>query len=370
MTERVNAVELSLATEEGSKPHLRVLAVEVALEVEQVGLKQRMIAVGVKGWASTKIYGAMVHRPIGPLVFPGVHAVGGQTDLIGNLNIGRRKAQQTPALIARDDHPATFERSAKHACCNLNLSPGKGAANCCRADRLRDSIAAFNQRQALDVETFALAKLGEKRHVAASVVPEVKVLADHDGLGRQALHEHVVGPLRGRELRHGPIEMQDDNGVDAGCLEKLQLLVEVGDKLRRRLWSHNRCRMPIKGHDGRCAMLRGSLRANLGDDGLVTQMHPIVGPNGDNGATILKVSLRKISDHLHALDVIGFQRNAAGSDESQRKATPSDVLLRDRSGLLGDNNGRFGEVAVGFVHRQQLTARPEHRPGTLTLKPW
>jgi hypothetical protein len=58
--QRVDALELALAAQEGLEPDPRGLAVEVVVEVEQVGLEQRVVGVLVERRPPPEVDGAGV----------------------------------------------------------------------------------------------------------------------------------------------------------------------------------------------------------------------------------------------------------------------------------------------------------------------
>src|SRR3954468_18658621 len=76
--ERVDAVELALAAQEVREADLRPLAVQVALEVEQVGFEQRVVGVLVEGGTAAEVDGARQHLTVRAFVPAGVHPVGGE----------------------------------------------------------------------------------------------------------------------------------------------------------------------------------------------------------------------------------------------------------------------------------------------------
>ena len=132
--ERVDAVELALA-DAGSwlKRTRAALAVEVAVEVEQVGLEQRVVGVLVERRPAAEVDGARVDDAVGPLVPAGVDAVGGHADGVRHLDVGGREAEQPAPLVADHDHAAHLVRAAEHAWppARRRRRPGPGGWPCC-----------------------------------------------------------------------------------------------------------------------------------------------------------------------------------------------------------------------------------------------
>ena len=65
VTERFDPVELALGAQEVDELDAGRLAVQVGVEVEQVGLEQRVVGVLVERGAPAKVDGAAMTRPIG-----------------------------------------------------------------------------------------------------------------------------------------------------------------------------------------------------------------------------------------------------------------------------------------------------------------
>ena len=184
--DRVDAVELALAAQEVLEADLGLLAVEVALEVEQVRLEQRVVGVLVERRPAPEVDGARVDRPVGPLVAAGVHAVGGQAHRVGHLDVGRREADQAAALVATDDGAAHLVGPAEHPGGQLDVAAGERPPDGRAADRLVDAVGPGDQVDRVDDEVVVDAVLLEQPDVAVAMAAEVEVLADDDDLDRQA----------------------------------------------------------------------------------------------------------------------------------------------------------------------------------------
>lgn len=100
--------------------------------------------------------------------------------------------------------------------------------------------------------------------------------------------------------------------------------------------------MTIEGHDhARTAEFNGSL-ANLGNDGTVTEMHPVVGADGDDAATIVVAwnGALGVTDDLHGASRYRF----------------------------GKHDAWFGDVSTMFVHRDESRCVIQHRPWSVAIE--
>ena len=100
--------------------------------------------------------------------------------------------------------------------------------------------------------------------------------------------------------------------------------------------------MTIEGHDdARTTTFDGSL-ADLGDDGTMTEMHSVVGADGDDAATIVVAwsSALGVTDDLHG-------------------------ALRYR---FGKHDARFGDFSTVFVHRDESRCDIQHRPRSVAIE--
>ena len=76
--------------------------------------------------------------------------------------------------------------------------------------------------------------------LAAASAPEVEVGADDDEARAGAVDEHLVHEVLGRLTTALLVEVQHEAAVDVpGAREQLELLLEGGEQLRRRLGPHD-----------------------------------------------------------------------------------------------------------------------------------
>ena len=220
-----DAVELALAAQEVLEADLGRFAVEVALEVEEVGLEQRVVGVLVKRRPAPEIDGARVDGPVGSLVAAGVHTIGGQAHRVGHVDVGRREADLAAALVATDDGAPHLVGPSQHPGGELDVAAGERPPDGRAADRLLDAVRPDDQVHRVDDEVVIDAVLLEQPDVAVAVAAEVEVLADDDDLDRQAVDEHALDERLRRLLRLRLVEPQDDGGVQARRGQQLETLL-------------------------------------------------------------------------------------------------------------------------------------------------
>ena len=215
------------------EPHMRRLAVEVTVEVEQVGLEQRVIGMLVERRSASEVDRTQVDLAIGALVKAGVHAIGRDTDLVGDLDVGRRETEQTAALIALDDLATRLERMADHLGGKLDLATGECPTDGRRTDRLFDPIRAGQESPRIHVEVVAQTEVVQQRDIAGALPAEMEVFTDHHGPGSEAMDEHSLDEVGCALERLCFVEAHDSGRVDPRCRKQFELLFEIGEQIRR-----------------------------------------------------------------------------------------------------------------------------------------
>src|SRR5439155_26063539 len=129
--------EAPLPAQPLQKVEAQLLAVQVAVEVEQVGLDQ-LAAPGLESGPHADADGCRrggVERR-GAAGHAGVYAVAGTGErLVGN-EVGGREAEFAPARIAAHDLPRQLERHAQQVVCIAHLAGQHQAANVAGGDDL------------------------------------------------------------------------------------------------------------------------------------------------------------------------------------------------------------------------------------------
>src|SRR5918996_899355 len=203
----LDRVELPVLPDAGHEPHLHVLVVQVAVEVEQVRLEQADVGLHVEGGPAPQVDGAGVDRAVGALEPAGVDAVGGQQDVAGHRDVRGREPQLAAPLVAAGHHTPHLVVPAQQAVGRGHLALDQGVADAGR--RHKHVLAARaavgpDQLQALDLEPQLGAQLAQQRHVAGAPVPEVEVLAHHHVPGVEAVDQDLLDEVLGRLPAHEP----------------------------------------------------------------------------------------------------------------------------------------------------------------------
>ena len=132
------------------------------------------------------------------------------------------------------------------------------------------------------------------------------------------------------------VEPDEQGGIDAGGVEQLELLLEIGQQLGRRLGPDDLGRVPVEGDDHRLRSQLLGATPHLGDDGLVAEMHAVVRPDGDH-------------------------RPAGGR--------PADGGDWDRSVITRTTSDDTGHGAAAPKRRRRVT-RPSDRRRGMTTQAW
>ena len=305
LDQRLDAVEPHLAAQPGDEPHLGGLAVEVAVEVEQVGLEQAGVGLLVERGTAPERDGAGVHRSVGALVPAGVDAVGGQEDVAGHRHVGGGEPELAAPVVAvghdaraprGDGRAARWRRRGRPR-------PGRGGSRWSwpSAASPAGSPVGVDQREALDLE----AEVGAHLRAAGRRCPRrwwpkwkssptITTLAP-----RQSTSTSCTNSSAG-SLDRASSKVITRQRSTPGGREQLELLVEVGEQAGRRLGPHHRGRVAVEGDDGGLHARRLAARGpHLGDHGLVPEVHAVVGADRDDGAGVGSRAAPDVVQHLH-----------------------------------------------------------------------
>jgi hypothetical protein len=238
--ERVDAVELALAAEEVGEPHLRPLAVEVALEVDQVGLEQRAVGVLVEGGAPAEVDRARVHVAVGRSYHPAYTPSAGRHTRFGTSTLAVGKPSSRPRWSPVTTVPRASNGRPSIAAANSTLPPasarrmavlltGSSTPSCARDEHERGHLEPVGGTRPPGAGRRCPPGCGRsgsrRRRRSASVarhLTSTRSMNDRAGVLRLRL-----------------VERQHHGGVDAGLLEQLEPLLVVGQQLRGRLGPHD-----------------------------------------------------------------------------------------------------------------------------------
>ena len=146
------------------------------------------------------------------------------------------------------------------------------------------SRAVAGERHPDDLEAVLGPEPAQELDVAPAAVPEVEVLPHHDQARLQLLDQHLLHEVLGRLVRPRLVEGHHHRPVDAALGQQLELLLQAGQLLGRRLRPHHVGGVAVEGdHDGGEPGLGGPL-PQVAQQGPVPEMDAVVGPDGDRGA--------------------------------------------------------------------------------------
>ena len=300
--ERVDAVELALAAQEVGEADVGLLAVEVAVEVEQVGLEQRVVGVLVERRSAPEVDRARVdarrraartsrrtrrrragRRRSAPRRWRSGTRAGGRA--------GRRSTTVPRASCGR---PSMRGRQ-------LDLAAGQGPADGRAADRLVDAVAARStSADRVDVEV-ELARRAPRAGATlpSRWLPEVEVVADDDDR---------APPARRRAPARRTSSGASFDCASSKCITTVASTPVAASSSSRCSGSVSSCgadsgRTIVAGwrsnvtHDRACAVAFGASARDLGDDRLVAEVHAVVGADGDDGALARPRRRVEVGDH-------------------------------------------------------------------------
>ena len=186
VTKRVDALELALAAQEVAEAHLGALAVEVAVEVEQVGLEQRVVGMLVERRATPEVDRARVHLAVGPLVPAGIHTSAGRHTWLGTSTLAVGTPSKRPRWSPRTTLPRTSYGRPSIDAARSTSPPASARRIAVLLTGSSTPSSRSTSSSGIDVEVEATPELAQQRDVALAIAAEVEVLADHDRRRRQA----------------------------------------------------------------------------------------------------------------------------------------------------------------------------------------
>ena len=192
-------------------------------------MRARLVEVG----PPTDVDRCLVERTVSPPVVPGIDSIGGQGNVIGHSEVGGREAQlrATAAVAVHHDAPHLVGPPEQLGRL-LDIALGQEGP-----DAVEDTASCPSPVRPTpdDLEAVVAAEVAQELDVAPPAVAEVEVLADDDEAGRQLVDQHLLDEVLGRLLGPGQVERNDHGAVDAALGQQLQLLLEAGQLLGRRL---------------------------------------------------------------------------------------------------------------------------------------
>ena len=239
-----------LVSELGHEPHLGQLAVQIAVEPQQIGLEQGVRLVGVERRPAAEREGSRMHRTIPDArttprrcrrrggAIPG----GTATFAVGKPSWRPRRSPSTTGPRTSWWRPSIAVAGRR--------SPRASAWRIAVDDTAsRSPVGVTNPRGSTSKPCVAPIA-SEHLDVAAALVPEVEVLTDDETPRVQAIDEHLLDEVFRRLGGANVVEREHDRVVDVRRLDAGQALLEIGEEHRGRFGSHDRRWMTIERHHG------------------------------------------------------------------------------------------------------------------------
>src|SRR2546421_5154758 len=254
--ELLERVEPALLADRAPQLNDQPLAVQIAVEIEQMRLDPPLDAVEMRVRPDR-------HRRA-PVVRPArIDAVRRNEERFGDVQVRGGKPELTATSVTADDNPLNLRRSPEQRRGGLGLAGVNELPDAARGDIL-------DERHPPHIETEPL----EQREIALTPAPEAKRLAGGDGLGAD-LAQHPLGKLSGRERREPLVETEHEHVVDSRRVEKLEPSLQRGEELD--LSSQYDAGIRIEGHDARP---QASAPCSI-DHAEMAAVHAVEGADGD-----------------------------------------------------------------------------------------
>ena len=304
----IKPVKLLLITNAVDEAYMDLLAVEVAVEVEQVDLDDGVVLAAVADGGSVPDVG---HGLVG-LAFvvdeTGIHAsVTDEHVLSRQLKVGRREAQSAPDLVAHNDLGSDGIGVAQQLVGTLHIACGKSITNLRGANGNVLNILCGN---AFHLEAIFQLHVVEQTEVAHAVLAEMVIVADNDIRRLDVVDDVVLDEDLGGRARKFLGEVDDDHVVDAELLKFLEFFLRRAEETQvgavdvehlPRMWTKS-------DHNGLTtnALCQG---LHLVEDGLMAKMDAVKSADGDHGVGDI-AGRYDIVKNIHCLIMLCYNQAA------------------------------------------------------------
>jgi hypothetical protein len=280
--ERIGIGKRHFFAQEGEVGDFEVLAVKVAVEIEEMDF-EGVEAIGGEGGAPAEVEDGLMEGVVfADLNAGGVDAAGGK-ELLNVGEVGGGKAEEPSALVARDDGSGDGVGAAKEPG-GIGEEPLQDrGANAGAADGL---AIEFDGRDDFDGDVVGAGKFGETGGVAFAVAAKGPIPADGDvpEIGKDA--GDFADELRGGEAAQVVVEFHRDDGDGAKTAQQDELLAERGETGRN----------AVGGDDGKGMRLEGEGRAvfvKTAKDGLMAEVNAVENADSEAGDAGVRRQLRE-----------------------------------------------------------------------------
>ena len=230
--------ELQLRPDPAEEGDRDLLAVEVAGKIEEEDFEERRAV--VEGRPPAVARDAVEDRAVGALQADRVDAVA-EAAIGAEPDVGGREAEFAAAAVAGDDLADRRTSGSRDARLAAAMSP----AARCLADARSTRTARRSRRETGpnddDGEAEPLAGFGEERRRARPALAEMEIVADDGRLQPQPADENLLDEGFGRIGGERPVEVRDDEAVDAERVRRRAFAGERRQAEDRRLGAEDAC---------------------------------------------------------------------------------------------------------------------------------
>ena len=274
--------------------HRETPAIQIAGKIQKVHFQMGAAVTGNAG-AHADIGDARLNHAI-DFTAHQIHA--GQRHLAPlELDIGRRRIELAAELLSVQDAPGDAKRPAEQGFSQFEIAIGQRLTHARAAD---PATKHFHSRRRIDAKTVAQACCLEKLKIAGAVAAEAEIVADLQILHPQAIDQHTLDELGGRQLAQAAVEGQAQHHVDAFGGQQGELVAQTGQARRSSVRAEELTRLRLEDHH---AAGHGQFRGTLTQarqDGLVPTMNAVEITDGDHTAPRLGLQVMKTSNQLHS----------------------------------------------------------------------
>ena len=201
--------------------------------------------------------------------------------------------------------------------------------------------------------------------VALAPTPEMEILPDDNDRRIEQVDQHATHEVPRIFTGLGFVEVDDNGRIESGGREQFELLVEIGQQLRRRFRTHDRGRVTIERHHSRTGSGGRRELTNRLDDRLMSAMYAVVGANAQHSSLSLPRWRVEVRDELH--EVGRYPRCCLGTKSLtqprrtvwQRNRTPRTQPAANRARR---RQPRVRRQRIDPAHGHAEPCRPRPRP--------
>ena len=252
---------------------------------------------------------AKVRNAVDPADFtvlpePGAHRVDAsrRPDIVGNIDIRGGETERPATLVAMLDDSLNFEWPPQHRRRVPGLAAFQLFADMARGVDLR--VRGRYRRDGRHRVTAAFGVCLKQRGIAAALMTEPKILANHHMLGPEPVYNDTLNELLAFQMRQSFVEIQDNQRVHAQRFDMVRLIVKGRQPVRRVMRPEETSRVRLESQDDQ---RRAVVARNVGatpDNGLMPAMHPVeIAQHHDALARAFR-NVFNGSDDLHILFVL------------------------------------------------------------------